>query len=126
VLMLCSSHPQQDWNKPGELSRYIDRLRAGWLRFDSRKEQTIFSLFHIVQTGSGAQPPFREAKRPGRKADHSSICNAEVKNSGATNFNFHFYGRIGNGGRRWYMSSTCFQRAFLLKKLFDISDVATV
>jgi hypothetical protein len=49
-----------------------------------------FSLFNRVQTGSGAHPAsypmgtggsFLWVKRPGREADHSPPCSAEVKNA---------------------------------------------
>jgi hypothetical protein len=51
-----------------------------------------FSLLHVVQTGSGADPASYPmgtgalspgVRRPGREADHSSLSNAEVKNNGA-------------------------------------------
>jgi hypothetical protein len=49
-----------------------------------------FSLFHIVQTGSGAQSyPMRigalspGVERPGREADHSHPSSAVVKNDEA-------------------------------------------
>jgi hypothetical protein len=51
-----------------------------------------FSLLHSVPTGSGAHPAYSllstgahspGVKRPGREADHSPACSAEVKNGGA-------------------------------------------
>jgi hypothetical protein len=46
-----------------------------------------FSLLHVVQTGSGAQPPvqwmamalFQVLKRPGSGSEHSPPTSAEVK-----------------------------------------------
>jgi hypothetical protein len=49
-----------------------------------------FSLHHRVQNGSGTHPAsypmgtrgsFPGVKRPGREADHSPPCSAEVKNA---------------------------------------------
>jgi hypothetical protein len=63
----------------------------GWTiegsEFESRWRQ-VFSLLHIVQTGSGAHPAYYRmgtkalspgVKRPGREADHSSPTSTEVK-----------------------------------------------
>jgi hypothetical protein len=63
----------------------------GWTteesEFESRYDQE-FSLFHVIQTGSGAHPAsypmgagefFPGVKRPGCEADHSSPANADVK-----------------------------------------------
>jgi hypothetical protein len=55
--------------------------------FESQKGQE-FSLLHVVQTGSGVNPPSypmgtgalsSEVKRLGREADHSPPASAEVK-----------------------------------------------
>jgi hypothetical protein len=52
------------------------------------------SLFHSVQTGSGAQPisysinigdPFTRIKRLGRETDHSLPSSAEIENLGSNN-----------------------------------------
>jgi hypothetical protein len=59
----------------------------GGQEFESRYGKK-FSLFHIVQTGSGVQPTsykmgtggsFTEVKRQGREANHSPPTSAEVK-----------------------------------------------
>jgi hypothetical protein len=52
--------------------------------FESRQEH-VYSLLSVVQTGSGSHPashPMRTGtKQPGREADHSP-SSAEVKNDG--------------------------------------------
>jgi hypothetical protein len=63
-------------------------MGTGRLRFDPRQRQKHFSSSLCVQTGSGANPasctmgtggPFPGAKaRPGRDADNSPPCRAEV------------------------------------------------
>jgi hypothetical protein len=69
-------------------------LAMGWttgqLRFDPQQRQKDFSSSLCVQTNSGAHPascttgtggPFLRAKVwPGRDADHSPPCSAEVEN----------------------------------------------
>jgi hypothetical protein len=53
-----------------------------------KKEESAFSLLHVVQTGSGVHRtsyPMGDGalssgvKRPGREADHSHPTSAEVK-----------------------------------------------
>jgi hypothetical protein len=75
------------------LSRHNDELRAGIQRnmgsIPGRGK--IFSLFHSVQTGSGAHPVFfpmgtvnlyQSAKRSRRESDYSHPSSAGVKNDG--------------------------------------------
>jgi hypothetical protein len=66
-------------------------VSTGWMtgvRFPA--EIRDFSLFHIIQTGSGAHPPsypmgtrglFPRVKQPRHEADHSSPSSAKVKNN---------------------------------------------
>ena len=71
--------------RPGQLSRYSDLLRAG-LSGDRIPVGARFSA--PVQTGPGAHPasctmgtgPFRGVKRPGRGADHPPYLSVEVLN----------------------------------------------
>jgi hypothetical protein len=72
-------------------SRYSDGLGDGSPGFDSRRRQE-FSLFHGVQTDSGAHPTSYSmvtgelstgTDRPGREAYHSPPSGAKVKNGGA-------------------------------------------
>jgi hypothetical protein len=72
--------------EPGYLSRYSSELvlddRASVLERGKR----FFSLFHCVQTGSGAHPTSYPmgtiSKLPGCNDDQSSSSDAEVKNCG--------------------------------------------
>jgi hypothetical protein len=64
------------------------RSRRSGVRIPAGAEK--FSLYHLIQTGSGGHPAsypldtmgsFPGVKRPGREADHSPPSNAEIKNA---------------------------------------------
>jgi hypothetical protein len=69
---------------------YVYSAKNGRARFDSRQRRRDFSSSLCVQTGSWAHPdsytmgtgdPFSGSKaRPGRDADHSPPCSADVDN----------------------------------------------
>jgi hypothetical protein len=76
--------------KRGSSVSTVNRLRAERPDFDSRLSQEFFSLFHCVQTGSGAHPTsypvsigalHLEVKWPGREANRSPPSSAEDKNA---------------------------------------------
>jgi hypothetical protein len=61
---------------PGELSRYSNRLQAGWPGFDSQEDQN-FSLLHCIQTGSEVHPTSYLM---------GTLATAKVKNHGAISY----------------------------------------
>jgi hypothetical protein len=71
--------------EPGQLSRHSDGLRAGLPGFASWQGQN-YSLFHGVQTNSGAHqasyPMGTRVSFPGGEAYHSPPSSAEVKIGG--------------------------------------------
>jgi hypothetical protein len=85
VLFACSSESKQLYNVA--TNGAVKRPNGTTSEREVNISSLLFSLLHVVPTGSGVHPTsypiaagvsFPEVKRPGREADHSPPNSAEV------------------------------------------------